>query len=77
MIRSLYLLAVPILLAGCIFFSSSESPAATDYAAFCLDKDAQCRAICGDAGVQTFSCRAAPREGVDYQCQCKKPGQTL
>jgi hypothetical protein len=77
MIRLLYLFTVSALLAGCISFSSSESPAAPDYAAFCQDKDAQCRAICGDAGVQTFSCRAAPREGVDYQCQCKKTGQKL
>jgi hypothetical protein len=74
-IRMLYLPATAALLAGCISFSSTESPTPPDYAAFCQDKEALCRSICGDAGVQTFSCKAAPREGVDYQCQCKKPGQ--
>ncbi len=77
MFRLFYLLATPALLAGCISFNSSESPAAPDYATFCQDKEAQCREICGDVGVQTFSCKAAPREGLDYQCQCKKPGQRL
>lgn len=76
MIRLLYLFTVPVLLAGCISFSSTESPTAPDYGSFCQDKEALCRSSCGDAGVQTFSCKAAP-EGVDYQCQCKKPGQKL
>ena len=67
------LLLSPLLLAGCISLSSSEAPAAPDYAAFCQDKEAQCRDICGSAGVQAFSCKAAPREGLEYQCQCKKP----
>jgi hypothetical protein len=75
MMRMLYLPAAAGLLAGCISFSSTGAPATPDYAAFCQDKEALCRTICGDAGVQTFCCKAAPREGVDYQCQCKKPGQ--
>lgn len=69
--RSLLLL-LPALLAGCIAFSSSEPPAAPDYAAFCQDKESLCREICGGAGVQAFSCKAAPREGLEYQCQCRK-----
>jgi hypothetical protein len=77
MIRMLYWPAVAALLAGGISFSSTGSPATPDFTAFCQDKEAQRRAPCGDAGVQAFSCKAAPRESVDYQCQCKKPGQTL
>lgn len=75
--RTLLLLSLAGLLTGCISFSSSESPAQPDYVAFCQNKEAQCREICGDAGVQAFSCKAAPREGLDYQCQCKKPGLRL
>ncbi|MEW5966243.1 MAG: hypothetical protein AB1720_04500 [Pseudomonadota bacterium] len=67
------LLLLPVLLAGCLSFSSSEAPAAPDYAAFCQDKESLCREICGSAGVQAFSCKAAPREGLEYQCQCRKP----
>lgn len=67
------LLLLPALLAGCISFSSSEPTAAPDYAAFCQDKETLCREICGAAGVQAFSCKAAPREGLEYQCQCRKP----
>ena len=77
MFRTLFLLSPAALLAGCISFNSSETPTAPDYAAFCQDKEARCKEICSDAGVQTFSCKAAPREGLDYQCQCKKPGQRL
>ena len=73
MFRTLLLLPT-VLLAGCLSFSSSESPsAAPDYAGFCREKEAQCREICGSAGIQMFSCKAAPSEGLDYQCQCKKP----
>ena len=71
--RALLLLSPLLLLAGCISLSSSEAPSVPDYAAFCQDKEAQCRDICGSAGVQAFSCKAAPREGLEYQCQCKKP----
>ncbi len=77
MMRMLVLLAAAALVSGCISFNSSESPAGPDYAAFCQDKEAQCREICGDAGVAAFSCKAAPREGLDYSCQCKKPGAKL
>lgn len=73
----LILLLLPALLAGCISLSSSESPVAPDYAAFCQDKETLCREICGAAGVQSFSCKAAPREGLEYQCQCKKPGTRI
>ena len=75
--RTLLLLSLASLLAGCISFNSSESPATPDYATFCQEKEAQCASVCGNAGVQAFSCKAAPREGIDYQCQCKKPGQPL
>ena len=75
--RTLLLLSFASLLAGCISFNSSESPATPDYATFCQEKEAQCASVCGNAGVQAFSCKAAPREGIDYQCQCKKPGQRL
>ena len=77
MFRTLCLLSPAVLLAGCISLSSSESPAAPDYAAFCQEKETQCKEICGNVGVQSFSCRAAPREGLEYQCQCSKPGQRL
>lgn len=75
--RTLIMLSLAGLLAGCISFNTSESPAAPDYVAFCQDKEAQCRQICGDTGIQVYSCKAAPREGLDYQCQCKQPGQRL
>jgi hypothetical protein len=77
MIRALLLLSPAVLLVGCISFSSSESPAAPDYTAFCQEKERQCRHTCADGGVQAFSCKAAPREGLEYQCQCKQPGQSL
>ena len=77
MIRFVALLAAAVLLGGCISFNSSESPAGPDYAAFCQDKEALCREVCGDTGVAAFSCKAAPREGLDYSCQCKKPGTRL
>lgn len=64
------LLIVP--LAGCISFNSSES-ATPDYTAYCEGKETQCREICGAEGIQTFSCKAAPREGLDFKCECKKP----
>jgi hypothetical protein len=60
-------------LAGCISFSSSESPSGPYYASFCQDKQAQCRELCGTEGIQTFSCKAAPLEGLDFKCECKKP----
>lgn len=67
---SLLLLMLP--LAGCISFNSSES-ASPDYAAYCETKEAQCREICSPEGVQTFSCKAAPREGLEFKCECRKP----
>ena len=76
MLRTVLLLLPAVLLAGCISFSSSEPASVPDYAAFCQEKETQCREICADVGVQVFSCKAAP-EGLEYQCQCKKPGQRL
>jgi hypothetical protein len=77
MFRTLLLLSPAVLLAGCISLSSTESPTAPDYAGFCREKEAQCKEICSNAGVQAFSCKAAPHEGLEYQCQCKTPGQRL
>lgn len=79
MLRTLLACSMLVMLAGCISFSSStESTAAPDYKGFCQDKEAQCRGTCGDAGVQTFTCKAGPGEGVDYRCECKKPaGQKI
>jgi hypothetical protein len=77
MFRALFLPSPAVLLAGCISFSSSESPAVPDYAAFCQGKETQCKEICGNVGVQAFSCKLAPGEGLEYQCQCKKPGVPL
>jgi hypothetical protein len=73
MFRTLALLFPAILLAGCISFNSSESPAAPDQGALCHEKEARCMAICGDASVQAFSCKVAPASGLEYRCQCKQP----
>ena len=77
MLRPLLLLPPAILLAGCISFSSNKSSTAPDYSAFCQQKETQCRENCGNDGVQAFSCKALPSEGLEYQCQCNKPGQRL
>lgn len=70
------LLALPPV--GCISLGSSETSSAPDDADFCQDKDVQCKQNCGDLGVQSFACKAAPREGLEHRCECKKPaGQTL
>lgn len=68
-------LVAATLLAGCVSFVSSEPATAPDYATFCQEKENQCREVCGSAGVLTFSCKAAPREGVEYRCQCRQPGE--
>jgi hypothetical protein len=73
MLRTFLSVFILTLLSGCISFSSSESSSGPDYMAFCQDKEAQCKQVCGDVGVQNFSCRAAPREGLEYKCECKKP----
>lgn len=79
MLRTLLAASVLALLAGCISFSSTETAEKMpDYRSFCQDKENQCRQTCGPAGVQNFSCRAGPSEGVNYQCECKKPaGQSI
>ena len=71
------LLLLPALLAGCISFSSTRPPGTPEYTGFCKEKELLCRDMCGGAGVQTFSCKAGPNEGLDYQCQCKKPAGAL
>ncbi len=73
MFRCLFALSLSVLLAGCISFNTTESPGVPDYQAVCQDKETQCKAICADLGVQSFSCKAAPREGMEYRCECKKP----
>lgn len=69
--KTLPVLLLPLLLGGCISFSSSETPT-PEYLNACLDKEQQCREICGDKGVQAFSCSARPGEGVDLKCECRK-----
>jgi hypothetical protein len=73
MLRTLLAFSTLAVLAGCVSFNASEPAEAPDYMAFCQDKEAQCKQICSDAGVQSFSCKAAPREGLEYKCECKKP----
>jgi hypothetical protein len=75
--RTLLLLWMTTLLAGCISLSSTKSASAPDYPALCQGKEAQCRESCGSAGIQAFSCKATPDEGFNYQCQCKQPGTQI
>lgn len=70
------LLALPLFLAGCISFHSSETPVPV-YVDVCANKESQCREICGNAGVQAFSCSARPGEGIHLKCECRKSGQAL
>ena len=74
--KFLFVLSLPLLLAGCISFSSSEAPA-PEYVNACANKESQCREICGNAGVQAFSCSARPGEGLNLKCECRKSGQAL
>lgn len=74
--KFLFVLALPLLLAGCISFSSSEAPA-PEYVNACANKESQCREVCGNAGVQAFSCSARPGEGLNLKCECRKSGQAL
>ncbi len=74
--KFLFVLALPLLLAGCISFSSSEAPA-PEYVNACANKESQCREVCGNAGVQAFSCSARPGEGINLKCECRKSGQAL
>ncbi|MCP5278837.1 MAG: hypothetical protein H6935_10825 [Thiobacillus sp.] len=68
---SLAMTCAALSLAGCISFSSSETPAPA-YLDACLNKESQCREICGDRGVQAFSCSARPGEGVNLKCECRR-----
>jgi hypothetical protein len=80
MLRTTLILFPVVLLAGCISVSSTKPAASADspnYSAFCQERETQCRQSCGSAGVQAFSCKAAPSEGLDYQCQCKKAEPSL
>lgn len=77
MFRTLALLLPADLLAGCISFHSSESPAAPDQGAFCHEKEIRCREICGNAGVQAFSCKDTAASGRGYPCQYNKPEARL
>lgn len=70
------LLVLPLFLAGCISFHSSESPTPV-YVDACANKESQCREICGNTGVQAFSCSARPGEGIHLKCECRKSGQAL
>lgn len=69
---SLLLLVLPVLLTGCISYTSSEAKA-PDYSKACVGKESQCKELCGSIGIQLYSCKAAPNEGMDYKCECKKP----
>ena len=75
-INFIFVLTLPILLAGCISFSSSEAPT-PDYVDACSNREQQCQTICGKAGVQIYSCSAKPGEGISFKCECRKPGMSL
>lgn len=71
--KSLVVVAAPLLLAGCISFSSSEPPA-PDYVNACSNREQQCRDVCGNPGVLAYSCSAKPGEGITYRCECRRGG---
>jgi hypothetical protein len=74
--KFLLLLSTPILLGGCISFSASEATS-PEYVNACANREQQCREVCGSAGVQGYSCSARPGEGIDFKCECRKPGQAI
>ena len=65
-------LALAWLLTGCVSYTNSAAREPHGAVA-CADKEASCKEICGPTGIQSYSCRATPREGMDYKCECKKP----
>jgi hypothetical protein len=73
MLRTLLAFSTLAMLAACVSFNSSAPAEAPDYIAFCQGKEEQCKQVCEATGVQNFSCKAAPREGLEYKCECKKP----
>lgn len=75
-VKILMTLALPLLMAGCISLSSSEAPT-PDYASACTNREQQCHDVCGKAGVQSYSCSAKPGEGINFKCECRKPGLPL
>lgn len=64
-------------LAGCLSISTSETTPPDVSRAACDGKEEQCRATCGQVGVQSFACTARPGEGFNYKCECRKPGTAL
>jgi hypothetical protein len=74
--KRLFLLALPLSLSGCISFNSSDFPVPEVFDP-CLNKEIQCRDICGERGVQSFSCNAKAGEGVNLKCECRRPGVAL
>lgn len=74
--KALIPFALPLLLTGCISFHSSEVPAPEHFDP-CLNKENQCREICGDRGVQSFSCTAKAGEGINLKCECRRPGVAM
>ena len=62
----------PCVLVGCISHTSRESQG-PDFTSACAGKSAKIEEICGSAGIQSCSCEAAARKGMDYSCACKKP----
>jgi hypothetical protein len=69
-------LAAAFFLAGCISISSGDAPQPA-YVNACANLETQCGAVCGNAGVQSYSCSALPGEGINLRCTCRKPGQPL
>lgn len=65
-------------LGGCLSISTSESVPRDPSGDACSGKEEQCRNLCGEAGVQRFSCSARPGDGFDFQCECRgKTGRAL
>lgn len=70
-------LGAALCLAGCLSISTSESTPPDASRAACDGREEQCRATCGQAGVQRFVCTSRPGEGFEYRCECRKPGTAL
>lgn len=68
--------AIALLLTGCISISASEVPT-PNYVNACSNREQQCHDVCGNAGVQAYSCNAKPGEGINFKCECRKPGVPL
>lgn len=79
MTRKLILaLLAALSLGGCLSISTSESLPPDASSDACSGKEEQCRNLCGEPGVQRFSCSARPGDGFNFQCECRgKPGRAL